>query len=211
MFDAAKIITIIALVIACILFYPYLTPQNISAFISRNSVSAPLLFIAICAVRPLLFFLPSLGLTIVAGALFGAFWGTVYVVIGGALSTAVGYYFAKWTGRRAVQKLVANNAVLMEWEQKAHKHPRRSVLLMRLFNLPWDMVSYWAGLQGIRFRDFYTASLIPLVPVSFLYTYFGSTMFDPCSAGFILSLAIIIIMGAVPFIKARRDRKACDG
>jgi uncharacterized membrane protein YdjX (TVP38/TMEM64 family) len=211
MVNAVRVVTLIALIIACILFYPYLTPQNISVFISQYGVAAPLLFIGVCAVRPILFFLPSMGLTIIAGILFGAVWGTVYVALGGVISTAVGYYFARWIGRDAVRKLVAGNAALMEWEKKAHNHPVKAVLLMRLFNLPWDLVSYWAGLQGIGFRDFYMASLILLIPVSFLYTYFGSTVFDPFSVGFLVSLAIIIIMGAAPFIRARWNRKAYGG
>jgi uncharacterized membrane protein YdjX (TVP38/TMEM64 family) len=123
----------------------------------------------------------------------------------------VGYYFARWTGRAAVERLVAKNSALAAWELKARERPVKSVLLMRLFNLPWDLVSYWAGLQGLRFRDFYIASLIPLIPVSFLYTYFGSTVFEPGSAGFIVSLSIIILMGAAPFVKARLGRKAGSG
>jgi uncharacterized membrane protein YdjX (TVP38/TMEM64 family) len=210
MVSAVKILAIVAIVLACIISYPYLTPQNISAFISHNSVSAPLLFIAVCTVRPVLFFLPSMGLTIVAGVLFGAAWGTVYVSIGGALSTVVGYHFAKWIGRRTVQKIVEKNDMLLEWEKKAHDHARSAILSMRLFNLPWDIVSYWAGLQGIRFRDFYIASMIPLIPISFLYTYFGSTVFKPYSAGFIISLTVMFIMGAIPYIKARWNRKMHD-
>ena len=210
MVSAVKILAIVAIVITCILSYPHLTLQNIGVFISHNSVSAPLLFIAVCAVRPILFFLPSMGLTIVAGVLFGAVWGTVYVSIGGALSTAVGYYFAKWIGRGVVQKMVAKNEMLTEWEKKAHDHAGSAVLSMRLFNLPWDIISYWAGLQGIRFRDFYIASMIPLIPISFLYTYFGSTVFNPYSAGFIISLAVMFIMGAIPYIKAKWNRKMHD-
>ena len=207
MVSAVKILAIVAIVVTCIISYPYLTPQNISDFISHNSVSAPLLFIAVCAVRPVLFFLPSMGLTIVAGVLFGAVWGTVYVSIGGALSTAVGYHFAKWIGRGTVQKMVEKHDMLSEWEKKVQDHAGRAVLSMRLFNLPWDIVSYWAGLQGIRFRDFYIASMIPLIPVSFLYTYFGSTVFNPYSAGFIISLIVMFTMGAIPYIKAKWNRK----
>ncbi|MGO9614612.1 MAG: TVP38/TMEM64 family protein [Dissulfurispiraceae bacterium] len=210
MVSAVRILAIIAIVVTSILSYPYLTPHSISVFVSHNSVSAPLLFIAVCTVRPILFLLPSMGLTIVAGVLFGAVWGTVYVAIGGALSTAVGYYFAKWIGRGAVQKLVAKNDMLVKWGKDVHEHSKGVVLSMRLFNLPWDIVSYWAGLQGIRFWDFYLASMIPLVPVSFLYTYFGSTVFTPYSAGFIISLAVMFIMGAIPYIKAKWNRKARD-
>ncbi|HMK59984.1 MAG TPA: TVP38/TMEM64 family protein [Dissulfurispiraceae bacterium] len=208
MASAVRIFLIIAAFLLCIIYYPYLTPQSISAFIGHNRISAPLIFIGLCAVRPVLFFLPSMGLTIVAGVLFGAAWGTIYVAIGGALSTAVGYYFAKWMGRGAVQAMVVGNATLSKFEKKAQEHSRNAVLYMRLFNLPWDIVSYWAGLQGIRFRDFYIASMIPLIPVSFIYTYFGSTVFNPLSTGFILSLATIFLMGAMPYLTARWQRKS---
>ncbi len=207
MASASKIIFFVAIIIACFLAYPYMNPQDISAFISRNRISAPALFIAICAVRPVLFFLPSMGLTIAAGVLFGAIWGTVYVAIGGALSTAVGYYFAKWLGRDAAKKMIERHQRLREWEARAQSNSIITVLSMRLFNLPWDIVSYWAGLQGIRFRDFYIASMIPLIPVSFLYTYFGSRVFNPYSAGFIISLMIMFAMGAIPCIKARRTER----
>ena len=210
MFSAVKILSVVAVVIACFLLYPYLTPQNISDFINRNDVSAPVIFITICSIRPILFFLPSMGLTIVAGVLFGAVWGTVYVSVGGALSTAVGYFFARWIGRDAVRSLVAKNRMLAEWEKKAKAEARRTVLSMRLFNLPWDVVSYWAGLQGIAFRDFYIASLIPLIPISFLYTYFGSRVFQPYSAGFMISLAIMFIMGAIPYVRARLRGRTHD-
>lgn len=47
-----------------------------------------------------------MGLTVVAGMLFGTVWGTLYVVIGGAFSTLVGFYFARWLGRGVVEKLI---------------------------------------------------------------------------------------------------------
>jgi uncharacterized membrane protein YdjX (TVP38/TMEM64 family) len=210
MTSAVKIIFIIATAIACFIAYPYMNPNDISAFIQRNSVSAPALFIAICAVRPVLFFVPSMGLTIVAGVLFGAVWGTIYVAIGGALSTAVGYYFARWLGRDAAKRIVSKNDRLKEWETRAQSNSMSTVLSMRLFNLPWDIVSYWAGLQGIAFRDFYIASMVPLVPISFLYTYFGSNVLNPYSAGFVIPLVIMFLLGSVPYVRARWTGKKND-
>lgn len=207
MLSVTKIVTVLAISILCILFYPYLTPQNISAFIEQHSTTAPFFFIVICAVRPVLFFLPSMGLTVVAGVLFGAFWGTAYVAIGGAISTAIGFYFARWLGRDAVKRQLEKNKLIREFEKKSKEHGGNAVLYMRLFNLPWDLVSYWAGLSGIKFKDFYIASMIPLVPVSFLYTYFGTKVFTPTSMGFIVSLAIIFIMGSIPYIQSRVKKK----
>lgn len=210
MLVAIKTIALFLIIISCIYLYPYLNPHDIGAYIQRNQTIAPLVFILITALRPILFFLPSMGLTIVAGMLFGMVWGTAYVAVGGALSTIIGFYFARWMGRNAIERLVRKNSIVMEMERRCREYGKNAVLYMRLFNVPWDMVSYWAGLSGIKFKDFYVASMIPLVPVSFLYTYFGSQVFTPKSAGFIISLTIMILMGSIPSIKARYKKKLHD-
>lgn len=210
MLVAIKTIALFLIIISCIYLYPYLNPHDIGACIQRNQTIAPLVFILITALRPILFFLPSMGLTIVAGMLFGMVWGTAYVAVGGALSTIIGFYFARWMGRNAIERLVRKNSIVMEMERRCREYGKNAVLYMRLFNVPWDMVSYWAGLSGIKFKDFYVASMIPLVPVSFLYTYFGSQVFTPKSAGFIISLTIMILMGSIPSIKARYKKKLHD-
>ena len=203
-----KIIIVTIITVVCLMYYPYFTPENISVFIEGNQVTAPVVFIIICTVRPVLFFLPSMGLTIVAGVLFGAVWGTVYVAIGGAFSTIVGYYFAKWMGRDAVRKMLQSSKRLSQLDEWSQHYGKNAILSMRLFNLPWDMVSYWAGLTGVRFKDFYLASMIPLLPISFLYTYFGSRVFQPASTGFIVSLLIMFILGMIPIIKWRMKKRA---
>ncbi len=207
-----KGITILLVVIAGIVLYPYLNPEDIGSFVSKNRVLAPVIFILICAMRPILFYLPSMGLTIVAGIVFGLFWGTLYVAVGGALSTITGFYFARWIGRGMVERIVRHNRVIKQMEEWALNHGRNIVLYMRLFNLPWDLVSYWAGLSGVRFGEFYRASMIALLPISFLYTYFGTKVFNPLSAGFILSLLVIIMLGSMPHIagRLRRDIENTD-
>lgn len=203
-----KLFTIIAVTILCVCLYSYITPHNIGEFVKENNMAAPMVFILVTAFRPVLLFLPSMGLTIVAGVLFGMVLGTLYVVIGGALSTLVGFYFARWLGKDAFFKIVKKSKYLMALDKKSKDYGRNAVLYMRLFNLPWDIVSYWAGLSGISFKDFYIASMVPIVPISFLYTYFGSKVFTPTSPGFIISLSIMIIMGSMPYINARLQKEA---
>lgn len=203
-----RIAVIAAIAVLCVFWADILNPQTIASFMQRHSIAAPVIFIAICALKPLFVFLPSIGLTIVAGTLFGTFWGTIYVVAGGALSTAVGYYFARWIGRDAAQGAIRRSAFFRDIDEKSRMAPLKTVLYMRTINLPWDAVSYWAGLSAIRFRDFYIASIIPLVPISFLYTYFGSNVFDPASAGFIIPLLIIFLLGAIPYLHGRLRRSS---
>ncbi|HDY86575.1 MAG TPA: TVP38/TMEM64 family protein [bacterium] len=208
MYSIIKVLLVAIISAVSLIYYPYLNPEHIAAFIEGNKVTAPVIFIIICTVRPVLFFLPSMGLTIVAGVLFGAAWGTVYVAIGGAFSTVVGYLFARWLGREAVIRMLHVSNRLNRLDEWSQQYGKNVIFSMRLFNLPWDMVSYWAGLTGIRFKEFYLASMIPLLPISFLYTYFGSKVFQPQSTGFIVSLLIMFILGAIPFIKWKLKKRA---
>jgi uncharacterized membrane protein YdjX (TVP38/TMEM64 family) len=207
MIAVVKFALVASLIVLFIIYRQNLDPQGIKTLLAQNSGWAPLLFIITCALRPVLFFLPSMGLTVIAGLLFGSLWGTLYVAIGGMLSTILGFYFARWLGRDTAYKLIRKNRFLSEIEMQSKKRGGYAILYMRLFNIPWDLVSYWAGLSGIGFRDFYIYSLIPLVPISFLYTYFGSRIFAPTSPGFIISGAAMITMSALPFVLERRNKK----
>jgi len=177
--------------------------EDVREAIKQSGIYAPLVFILICIVKPILIFLPSLGLTVIAGLLFGPVYGTLYVVIGGAGSTLTGFYFAKWLGRDFIERLARNKKMFSFFEDWMREKGRNTILAMRFFNLPWDMVSYWAGFTGVSFKDFYLASLIPLIPMSFLYVYFGSTILSPSKPGFIISLLIILAISSIPYIRKR--------
>jgi uncharacterized membrane protein YdjX (TVP38/TMEM64 family) len=207
MVGALKSAVVVALVILYLIYKPELGPESIKTFLNEKGELAPLIFMSICIFRPVLFFLPAMGLTVAAGLLFGWLWGSVYVAVGGAFSTIVGFYFARWLGRDIAKKLISRNVLLSRMNARSEEHGRYVVLYMRLFNIPWDLVSYWAGLSGIGFRDFYFSSLILLLPVSFRYTYFGSKLFEPTSPGFIVSGSIIFVMGALPFVMERWKKR----
>lgn len=197
---------VVFLAIVGALFYSYapgLSPGELRVFINSFGALAPLVFIVICALKPLLFFVPSLGLSVVAGTMFGPLYGTIYVALGGAGSAAVAFYFARHFGRGTVEKLISTKKKLLNIDDNMEKNGFKTVFFMRLFNVPWDLVSYSAGLSKMSFRDFYASSMLLLVPTSFIYTYFGSRIEEPYSAGFIISLAIMIILGSVPFIMKR--------
>ncbi|MBL7130937.1 MAG: TVP38/TMEM64 family protein [Candidatus Omnitrophica bacterium] len=199
---------IVLLILAGIRYHQYLNPSTIASFVDKYGIMAPFLFIVLCGVKPILFFLPIMGLAIVAGMLFGPLKGAIYVSIGGAFSTIVGFYFARWIGRDMIKRIGTISKKVKQIDEWAKEHGKNAVFSMRCFNLPWDIVSYWAGLSSIKFRDFYIASIIPLVPISFLYTYFGSKILTPKSWGFVISLSIIFALGATPFIKQRLKRNS---
>jgi len=201
-----KVATLIKCAVVMILlcigikYHSVFDPDTIVGVVNKYGVIAPVCFILVCSFRPVLFFVPTMGLSIVAGVLFGPVWGTVYVVIGGAFSTCVGFYFARWIGKDAVQRFCDSCKSAQKLDDWLKSRNRTAILSMRFFNVPWDLVSYWAGCSKIKFKDFYLASLAALIPMSFLYTYFGSRIFSPHSRGFKISLLLMFALGMIPFI-----------
>ncbi len=186
----------------CALFFAYLpglSVKEVQEFIKGFGPLAPIIFIMICMGKPVLFFVPSFGLTIIAGTVFGPLYGTLYVALGGAGSTVVAFYLARIWGRRPMERIIRGKERLVRLDDRMARRGFTTIIMMRLFNLPWDLVSYSAGLSKMRFRDFYLASLIMLLPISFIYTYFGSTVTRPMSPEFIISLSVIGLLVGIPY------------
>ena len=185
---------------------------DIQDFILDFGTIAPLVFILVCIVKPILFFIPTAGLTIIAGLLFGPYWGTLCIVAGGAGSSAFAFYLARKVGRERVKRFIKNKDRLLNMDMKMEDNGFKTVFMLRLFNVPWDIVSYSAGLSGIRFKDFYLGTLILLPPLSFIYTYFGSSVGNPVSTKFAISLGAIIVLCTLPFVvkKIRNSKKEED-
>src|SRR3989338_7565465 len=198
---------LLLLIVLGYLYIPHQGADDIKSFVNGFGNAAPLAFIIICIIKPVIFFLPSLGLTIVAGTLFGPWYGAIYVAIGGAGSTVVGFYMTRWFGRKWIEQFLKGREKMLKVDEKMEKAGFKTTLMLRLFSLPWDIVIYSAGFSKINFWDFYLASLIALIPTSFIYTYFGSTILNPFGPEFILSFSAIIILGGLPYIvkKVRKD------
>lgn len=201
--DALVIAAMVFLSAGVLLLFPITKPEEMVRLIGDFDVAAPVVFILVVALKPVLIFLPSMGLTIVAGLLFGPYLGTLYVSIGGAASSVIGFYVARRLGRRRVARFIKGRTLLARADERMEREGFKTVLLLRIFNLPWDMVSYSAGLSRIGFKDFFLASLIMLPPTSFIFTYFGSSIADPLSIEFIASLAVIFMLGAIPYVLDR--------
>src|SRR3989338_5605700 len=129
---------LLLLIVLIYLYIPYHGPDDIKLFVNGFGNAAPFAFIIICIIKPIIFFFPSMGLTIVAGALFGPVYGTVYVAIGGAGSTVVGFYMTRWFGRQIVERFLIRSERILKIDKKMENEGFKTILMLRLFSLPWE-------------------------------------------------------------------------
>lgn len=171
-----------------------LTPEALRATVLSWGALAPIVYIAIVAVRPFVFF-PSWLLFIVAGLAFGPLFGTLYAVTGGLIAAVLSFQIARSLGREFVQaRLPARLRALGEHQWGAGL----IFFLMLVPIVPMTMVNYGAGLSRVSLGHYMLAVLGGLTPRALAYTYFGDSLFDVGSPQFVAALAVLALLVVVP-------------
>lgn len=165
----------------------------IQALINRFGLWGPLIYILIYTFRGLIFF-PGTILTVAAGVLFGPLFGLLYTLIGANLSASVSFVTGRYFGKDFIQS-PENTAKLAPYMgDKFRENGFISILIMRLVFLPFDIVSYVAGVYQLRYRDFALATFIGILPGTTTYVLLGSSLRDPKN---LLITAFFFVLGIV--------------
>lgn len=163
-----------------------------------------LMFVAIL-VSPI----PSAPIALSAGAIYGHFWGALYVLAGSEIGAIAAFGIARflgydllrdWFGDRLTRGLVGSQNFLMG-----------TVFVSRLLPfISFDIVSYAAGLTSLSFWRFAIATLAGIIPASFLLAHFGSELVTDETDRILIAVVFLGVLAGVPlFIKLaaifRRD------
>lgn len=166
---------------------------------------APLIYIIIYTVRPLIFF-PASVLSIAGGLAFGAWLGTLYTIIGATLGAMLSFIVAKNLGKSLVRKEWSGNAkkIQSQMEQNGFLY----VLLFRLIPvINFDLISYMAAIAKVRFGAFALATLIGIIPGTFAYNFLGSSFISGNPKIIILAVIVFIVLTVVPILIRNRWNK----
>ena len=102
--------------------------------------------------------LPAFLITFANASLFGAFWGGVLSWTSAMAGAALCFFIARVLGRGAVERLTGKT-VLKNMDAFFERYGKHTILVCRLLPfVPFDPVSYAAGLTSIRFRHFFIAT-----------------------------------------------------
>ena len=142
---------------------------------------------------------PSAPIALAAGSIYGHTLGTIYIVIGALVGAIIAFIIARLAGREVVSRLIGEISV-PSWIGSQNSM-MITVLLSRLVPfISFDLVSYGAGLTSIKLWRFSIATLIGLLPASFLLAHFGSKMTADnlnASMSYVFGIGILIILPVV--------------
>jgi len=118
------------------------------------------------------FLLPDTVLCIIAGALFGMFWGVAAVLAGSVLAGAMQFALSHKLLRARIQRTFAARPSLAAIQRAVSRDEFRLQALLRLTPLNPATISYLLGAAGVRFSGFMIAFLA-LTPNLVIEVYFG--------------------------------------
>lgn len=140
-----------------------------------NSYFGPLIFIIIYAFRPVIFF-PATILTVLAGVLFGFWWGVLCVFVGENFSASFAYFLGKYFGADILEKKGGKNNFLKKWKKRLQENSFQTVLIMRFIYLPFDLTNFTCGILKIKWRQYFAATFIGIIPGVLTFVSLGASI-----------------------------------
>ena len=182
--------------------------QFIKSYGPQAAVVSFFLMILQAIVAPL----PAFLITFANASLFGTFWGGVLSWTSSMAGAALCFFIARVFGREVVEKLTGKT-VLNSMDGFFDRYGKHTILVCRLLPfVPFDPISYAAGLTSMRFRQFFIATGLGQLPATIVYSYVGSMLtggtFMFVTGLFILFALTIVIYVAKKIYQERQKRTA---
>ncbi len=134
--------------------------------------------------------IPSTPVTIAAGAVWGPVTAGIFGVVGIYLGSLTAYFIGRTLGRSVVRALLGKTIYFSSHRGEVYLGWLVFVTHSMPF-LPYDLVSYGAGISGMSFLIYAFACLMGVIPCIFFLTCMGAAM----TGGMGLGIGAVLLFG----------------
>lgn len=153
----------------------YLTAEAMGRFLDKAGIWAPIVYMVVYAVGVCLF-LPGTLLTGLGAAIFGAYWGFLYVWVGAMLGASAAFLIGRTLGREFAASLIGDR--LQKYDDAIERNGFATVLYLRLVYFPFTPMNFGMGLTKVRFWDYFFGTGLGIIVGTFIFTFFIGTLKD---------------------------------
>jgi uncharacterized membrane protein YdjX (TVP38/TMEM64 family) len=176
--------------------------ESLRDVVARAGALAPLFFIALITLRPLLF-IPSQILLVAGGLCFGTSAGALYGAAGIALSGTLAFAAARWAGREAV---LASVPPQMRWALDAAGSRAGAAVLFVGTAWPVGPITAYhagAGLTRMPLAIFFASLAAGSLVRAAIYAAFGSSLAEAESWHLLAAGTLLLAATALPLAHPR--------
>ncbi|MEE9403222.1 MAG: TVP38/TMEM64 family protein [Desulfobacteria bacterium] len=177
----------------------YLTADALGRFLDAAGFWAPLLFMLVYAVGVCLF-IPGTLLTGLGAAIFGAYWGFLYVWVGAMFGASGAFWIGRTLGREFAASLIGDK--LKRYDDAIERNGFATVLYLRLVYFPFTPMNFGMGLTKVHFWDYFFGTGLGIIVGTFVFTFFIGTLKDVWASGNwgeLLSFKVFFSLGLFAF------------
>jgi uncharacterized membrane protein YdjX (TVP38/TMEM64 family) len=180
---ASVLVAFVAVAIYVIRFTPvkgFLTPEALSRFLEAAGILAPLVYMLIYAVGVCLF-VPGTLLTALGAAIFGAYYGFLYVWVGAMIGASAAFWIGRTLGREFAASLIGDR--LKKYDDAIERNGFATTLYLRLVYFPFTPMNFGMGLTKVRFWDYVFGPGLGIIVGTFIFTFFVGTLKEVWASG----------------------------
>jgi len=173
---AAVLVVFILVAIAVAQFTPvkgYLTADALGRLLEGAGMWAPVAYMVLYALGVCIF-MPGTLLTGLGAAIFGPYYGFVYVWIGAMLGASAAFFIGRTLGREFAASLIGNR--LQKYDDTIERNGFATVLYLRLVYFPFTPMNFGMGLTRVKFRDYFMGTGLGIIVGTFIFTFFIGTL-----------------------------------
>ncbi|WP_273122320.1 TVP38/TMEM64 family protein [Bacillus weihaiensis] len=184
------------------------TPDTIQKWILSLGILAPIIYIILYTVRPLILF-PASVLSLAGGLAFGPLYGTLLTITGATLGAYLSFLVSRKIGGKWVEKKSGER--MERIKRILEKNGLLAILLLRLIPLfPFDLISYAAGLSKIKGWHFILGTLIGIIPGTFAYNFLGASTTSNSMVTIVGAVIIFLLVMMIPALFKNKFKAFLD-
>ncbi|WP_297797491.1 TVP38/TMEM64 family protein [uncultured Marinobacter sp.] len=184
-----------------------LAPAEISLWLNSQGPLGPLLLMLMMVMGVVVGPIPTLPISAASGLAYGMLQGTLIAVTGALAGAMIAFWLARLLGRDVVARKFGNNPVFSS--EGSQRFLFIAVMLTRLIPLfSYALVSYAAGVTAIHAWRFAVASLIGMLPMTFVFAGLGHTFELNPVLTVLAAVVILVIMSVLPLYLSRKPESA---
>ena len=182
-----------------------LTPAAMRDYIQSFGRLAALVYV-VAYILNTMSLIPPIGiLSLTAGLAFGAVRGAIYLMTAAMIGTSATFMISRFFGRSLVERLFKGK--FKDLDERLGRNGFMTILFFRVVPLvPYEVLNYACGLSKIKFKDYFFATLLGIIPGVVISAFFGGSLGeikgirDIFAPKFLIAVGLMALIIAAPMI-----------
>ncbi|MDO5145390.1 MAG: TVP38/TMEM64 family protein [Eubacteriales bacterium] len=185
----------------------------LQSVVQNNFYYAAVLYLGLTVIGCVVLALPGVTFAIVAGIMFGPFWGTVFCLVATTLGAVLSFLAGRFFLKDAIKPVVLKNKYLKRWLFEDTKTQGMFLLMItRLIPLfPYNLQNFAYGITDIPFSTYTAGTFLFMIPGTAMYTVGAAGLLERENKMWYIGIAAFFfctVLGVGTFLKKKYLRES---